>query len=63
MVYAIDWEECRRKEREACAQIADDMARDLEDRAKELTAGRYTAEQVITGYRLIAKLIRARKPQ
>ncbi len=47
-------------EREACAQVADDMAADLVE-SLAVDPGPYTAEQVLNGYRLIAKIIRARK--
>ncbi len=61
MVTAIDWAACRAKERDACAKIAENMARDLEESVSEgVDPGPYTAEQVLKGYRMIAKLIRSR---
>lgn len=49
------------KEREACAEIADDMADDLIARSADGSLPPITTEQVIRGYRMIAKLIRARE--
>lgn len=52
-------------EREACAKIADGMASDMATRAASATADNWpiddiTPEQVVNGYRMLARLIRAR---
>lgn len=48
-------------EREACAAIADEWADDLLERQAEgLCSDPITVEQVVNGYRMIAKLIRRR---
>lgn len=47
-------------ERRACAKIADDMADDLMERHAEGFHEKITTQQVVNGYRMIAKIIRAR---
>jgi hypothetical protein len=61
MVYVVDWEECRRKERETCALVIDRLRDDMQTIL--LHCGEMTAEEqraVQSALRLAAFKVRGR---